>query len=223
MSTVTLGLLGLLPLQSKLSDNKEPLLLENKVLDAWISTERYAPGDDSFVQGPTVLRSRHNPAFIWQISSINGWGIKSQTPYLIVVKDSDSMRLLTAFNAGSVNMEPKIATSGRIQNDEFFGLFYYTIGLVDPDEETEPVDPDKEIEVVETFSFHGESEERVYDLSAGRVFVVEKSATKSGFVVSQAAWELPSKELLDSTNKMSPDAKQISQRFAEWLSKASAP
>jgi hypothetical protein len=36
LSTITLGLFGLLPLQSKLNDNKEPLLLEDKELDVWI-------------------------------------------------------------------------------------------------------------------------------------------------------------------------------------------
>lgn len=221
ISTAIISMLGLLLLEPKSNDDmvqvQPPLVLESKAFDFWIESQRYAPGGGFYVQGPTVLRSRKGPALMWQINSADDWGVKLQTPYLIVVKDSDSMKLLTAFDTVPVDFGAAVDTGGRIQTDAFFAHFHYRFGLGDLDEQ----DDQQDQELIESFSFQGAESERDYDLAAGRVFLIERSSTKQGFVINQKAWELPPYDLLNSTNGMTVDEKQINERFMQWLSKNS--
>lgn len=188
--------------------------LETKLADFWFSSGQYVSGEKFSIHGPKILRSRGRPAFVWQVNSAVDWGVKSKIPYVLVLKNQDSMNLLTAFSSMPIDSGTRVGTNGRFQCDDFSGIFEYAFGTDDP--------IGSPAKIRETFTFHLADGDHEFDLDNGRVFVIEKSATQNKFVLTQLDYKLPQKSTFRSVEKIKVDMAASYRLFGDWLERQAA-
>ncbi len=199
----------------QITNAAERMWLDKNCLDYWIDGRDALPGDlGTLTVGPKVLRVRGRPAFIWQIESARAWGFRASPAYVIVVDGVDSMDLLTRFSTGSTGWEPRIITTGALQGDDagstpFFLTYNYEIVLNDQDVLSSGVN--------ERLIVQGASEERLFDLSEGRVFLVRRQWNEE-FVFEQSSFDVPGSDVIDAPGKSGLDRHRL---LEDWYLKAS--
>jgi uncharacterized protein YneR len=185
-------------------------------MNYWVDERGTWVTADWFVEGPTILRAKGKPAYIWQSQTCNDWK-KSFVPFLIIISVNDSFQLLT--NSGNLAIQPTAASGTlttqcryRVENVE--GGFSYSFGHIIGLDKNIP-EPRSQVELQDEITFYsGTDLEWSFDLKNGRVFHVEE--TKSAFSVKQFHFNLPTEIILRDLKRMDFDLRTSYLKLEKW-------